>query len=53
MANLSITYAQILSTMVDGVTIITSNREVEKHVLAKTKDLLDRVGDHILGPLKI
>jgi capsular exopolysaccharide synthesis family protein len=41
--------AQILSTMADGVIIITSYGEVDKGALAKTKTLLDMVGARMLG----
>jgi capsular exopolysaccharide synthesis family protein len=46
---IAVTDAQILSTMADGVIIITSYGEVEKRALAKTKELLDLVGARILG----
>ena len=46
---IAVTDAQILSTMADGVIIITSYGEVEKHALALTKKLLDRVGARMLG----
>jgi capsular exopolysaccharide synthesis family protein len=46
---IAVTDAQILSTMADGVIIITSYGEVEKGALAKTKTLLDMVGARMLG----
>jgi capsular exopolysaccharide synthesis family protein len=46
---IAVTDAQILSTMADGVIIITSYGEVEKGALAKTKMLLDMVGARMLG----
>jgi capsular exopolysaccharide synthesis family protein len=46
---IAVTDAQVLATMADGVVIITAHGEVEKRALAKTKELLEKVGANILG----
>ncbi|WP_163194450.1 CpsD/CapB family tyrosine-protein kinase [Clostridium thermarum] len=46
---IAVTDAQILSTLVDGTMIVTSYGTTEKFGLAKTKELLDKVGAKILG----
>jgi capsular exopolysaccharide synthesis family protein len=46
---IAVTDAQILSTIVEGVLIVSSYGQTEKLGLVKSKELLDKVGAKILG----
>lgn len=46
---LAVTDAQVLSTISNGVILITSFGQTEKNAVIKSKDLLDKVGAKLLG----
>jgi len=46
---LAVTDAQILSTLCDGVVLVTSFGQAEKNAVVRAKELIDKVGGRILG----